>query len=126
MKPYSRDLRIRIVSAYENGEGSMRQLSVRFQVSLSFVRDLIHRYRATGDVIPKPHGGGSPAKLTASDLEAVRALVQAAPDASLEDLCNDLYAARQVMISQATMSRTLAKLELSRQSNPRGRRQRSL
>jgi transposase len=56
MRPYSQNLRLRVVQAYENREGSMRQLAVRFRLSLSCVRDLLTRYRATGDVAPKPHG----------------------------------------------------------------------
>jgi transposase len=57
MRPYSRDLRLRVVQAYENREGSMRQLAVRFRLSLSCVRDLLTRYRATGGVAPKPPYG---------------------------------------------------------------------
>jgi transposase len=41
MKPYSTDLRIRVVQAYENREGAMRQLVITFRVSLSFVRRLL-------------------------------------------------------------------------------------
>src|ERR671925_609227 len=85
MKPYSMDLRLRVVQAYENHEGSMRQLAARFRVSLRCVRDLLTRYRATGDVAPKPHGGGSPAKLDAAGLDTVRTLVQQAPDATLKE-----------------------------------------
>jgi transposase len=48
MRPYSNDLRLRVVQAYENHEGSMRQLAARFRLSLSGVRDLLTRYRTTG------------------------------------------------------------------------------
>ena len=58
MRPYSNDLRLRVVQAYENQEGSMRQLAARFRLSLSCGRDLLTRYRTTGSVAPKPHGGG--------------------------------------------------------------------
>ena len=43
MHPYSRDLRSRIVQAYENREGAMRQLAAQFHVSLSCVRALLTR-----------------------------------------------------------------------------------
>jgi transposase len=58
MKPYSTDLRTRIVQAYENREGAMRQLATTFRVSVSCVRRLLKHYRETGRVVPKPHGGG--------------------------------------------------------------------
>jgi transposase len=105
MRPYSRDLRLRVVHAYENREGSMRQLAVRFRVSLSWIRDLLMRYRATGDVAPKPHGGGHPAKLDAAGRDTLTTLVHATPDATLQALCTQLATTQQVTVSQATMSR---------------------
>jgi transposase len=38
MRPHSADLRRRIVTLYERGEGSIRQLAKRFQVSPDSVR----------------------------------------------------------------------------------------
>ena len=53
MRPYARDLRLRVVHAYAHHEGSTRQLAVRFRRSLSGVRDRLTRYHITGDVAPK-------------------------------------------------------------------------
>jgi transposase len=100
-----KDLRLRIVHAYEHREGSMRHLATRFRVSLSCVRDLLTRYRATGDVAPKPHGGGYPAKLDAAGCDALKTLVHATPDATLQELRTRLSATHQVSVSQATISR---------------------
>ena len=55
MRPYSRDLRLRVVHAYEHHEGSMRQLAVRFRLSLSCVRDLLTSYRTTTTVGVRGH-----------------------------------------------------------------------
>ncbi|PNJ91652.1 helix-turn-helix domain-containing protein, partial [Cylindrospermopsis raciborskii] len=52
-KPYSIDLRNRVIVAWVAQEGSQRQLAERFKVSLSFVRNLVRRYRETGQVEPK-------------------------------------------------------------------------
>ncbi|OAD22458.1 protein containing Paired box protein [Candidatus Thiomargarita nelsonii] len=61
-KPYSRDLRHKIIEAYKNGEGSMRQLGKRFKVSVTFIFSLLKRLSQTGSIDPQPHGGGrSPA-----------------------------------------------------------------
>jgi transposase len=114
MRPYSKDLRLRIVQAYEHREGSMRQLATRFRVSLSCVRDLLTRYRATGDVAPKSHGGGYPAKLDAPGRDTLQALVQATPDATLQELCTRLAATHQVSVSPSTISRALTTLGLPR------------
>ena len=125
MRPYSRDLRTRVVTAYENHEGSMRQLATRFRLSLSCVRDLLTRYHATGDVAPKPHGGGYPAKLDAAGLDTIRPWVQQAPDATLKELCMRLQATTQLTVSSATMSRVLTKLGLPRKKNVSRRRARA-
>jgi transposase len=117
MRPSSRDLRLRVVRAYESHEGSMRQLAARFRLSLSCVRDLLRRYRATGDVAPQPHGGGYPAKLKATGLEALKTLVHATPDATLQELRVGLATTQQVTVSRATVSRALTKLGLPRKKN---------
>jgi transposase len=125
MRPYSKDLRIRVVQAYENHEGSMRQLAARFRLSLSCVRDLLTRYRTTGDVAPKPHGGGYPAKLNTKGLEALKTLVHATPDATLQELGAQLSTTQQVTVSPATISRALANLSLPRKKNLSRRRARA-
>jgi transposase len=122
MRPSSKDLRIRVVHAYERHEGSMRQLAARFRLSLSCVRDLLTRYRLTGDVTPKPHGGGYPAKLDATGLAIVRTAIEHHPDATLQELCEGLRATAQITVSPATMSRGLAKLGLPRKKNVSRRR----
>jgi transposase len=125
MRPDSHDLRLRVVQAYENHEGSMRQLAARFRLSLSCVRDLLTRYRTTGDVAPKPHGGGYPAKLKAKGLEALKTLVHATPDATLQELGTRWSTTQQVTVSPATISRALAKLDRPRKKTLSRRRARA-
>jgi putative transposase len=114
MKPYSIDLRQKIVDAYNNQEGSYRQLAQRFRVSLSFVKRLLKRYKDTGKIEPKPHGGGQRSKLKPQQLETVRQLVQEDNDAILEELCSSFYQKTQLRVSRATMGRIVEKLNLTR------------
>jgi transposase len=86
MKPYSLDLRQRVVESYENGEGTYEELAEVFGVSLSWVEKLLRRWRETGSIAPKPHGGGRQAKITGKKLERLKALVEENPDATLEEL----------------------------------------
>ncbi|HEY9295443.1 MAG TPA: hypothetical protein VIQ31_03535, partial [Phormidium sp.] len=44
MAAYSIDLRQKILSAWQNKEGTQRELAKRFKVSLSFLRDFLRRY----------------------------------------------------------------------------------
>lgn len=125
MRPYSRDLRLRIVQAYERREGSRRHLATRFRVSLRCIRDLLTRYRATGDVAPKPPGGGSPAKLGAAGREALQALVQASPEATLPELGTQVSMTQPVTVSQAPISRAFTRLGLPRKTTVARRRARA-
>ena len=111
--PLCVDLRQRVIAAYQAKEASQRQLAERFKVSLSFVRDLTRRYRETGTVGPKRHGGGAVAKLGASHLPIVKALIEAQPDALLEELCERLAEKTAITVSVSTMHRAVQSLELS-------------
>lgn len=110
--PLSIDLRQRIIAAYEAKEGSQRQLAERFKVSLSFIRDLRRHQRQTGTIQPKPHGGGTTAKLGKEQLPIVEALVMAQPDALLEELCERFAQQTGVKVSVSTMQRAVCKLKL--------------
>lgn len=114
MKAYSIDLRKKIVEAYNNQEGSYRQLAQRFRVSLSFVKRLLKRYKQTGGIEALPHGGGQKPKLKPEQLDIVRELVSSNNDAILEDLCDRFYQKTQLVVSRATMGRILYQLNLTR------------
>ncbi|MBD0270217.1 MAG: transposase [Cyanobacteria bacterium Co-bin8] len=115
--PYSTDLRQRIVAAYQANEGSQRELAQRFKVSLSFVRDLLRRYRESGDIKPKGHGGGTQAKLSAVHLEKVRQLLGQNSDLFLHELCEQLEEQCGVRVSVTTMHRSVQHLNLSVKKN---------
>jgi transposase len=110
MRPYSDDLRIRIIGAIERGEESWRQIARRFVVHVSFVIRLVRSYRETGTVQPRPHGGGRKPALGSEQLERLRALLRDRPDATLEELRQALGASCSTM----AIVRALKKLGLTR------------
>ena len=59
-KPYSMDLRERVVAAVEEGGLSRRQAAARFGVGESSAIRWVARYRATGSVAPGQMGGHKP------------------------------------------------------------------
>ena len=77
-RPYSVDLRERVVRAVEAGL-SRRAAARRFEVSVSFVIKLLQRWRRNGTVEPERYGGWKRAAL-AAHAERVHALVAAEPD----------------------------------------------
>jgi transposase len=114
MKAYSHDIRQRIVRTYQKGEGSQREIAARFEVSLSFVRGLLRRYRQTGSVEPKPHRGGPAPRLGGPDLEFIRELLREDPTVTLDELCERVAARGAQKPSRATMSRAVRKLKGAR------------
>jgi transposase len=69
MKPYSLDLRRRIVDTYTAGGISQRQLADRFCVKLSFVSRILKRYSTTNSLAPKVRTQQTPSKLNEEQLE---------------------------------------------------------
>jgi transposase len=86
MGPYSNDLRERVAAAVDHGEGSQREISRRFRVSLSFVVRLLQRRRDTDSLDPKSHGGGPPQALGPEEQQRLDELIRQQPDATLEQL----------------------------------------
>ena len=124
MAAYSSDLRQKILSAYERRLGSQRALAHVFGVSLSFVEKVLRRYRSTGQLGPKPHAGGQKPRLDAAAQACVRQMVDAQPDATLEELCTHVADTAGVRVSLATMCRLAQRLGLPRKKNhfmPRSR-----
>jgi len=117
MKPYSQDLRQKIIEAYYNQEGSQRQIAQRFCVSLSFIQNLLKRYRNSGTLDPRPHGGGQSSKLNPDQMRLLAQLVRENQSLTLEQLCHKLELAIGVKISRATMGRIIKKLNLSNNRN---------
>lgn len=117
MKAYSLDLRQKVIDAYNRKEGSQRQLAKRFSVSLSFIQDLLKRYREEGTIAPREHGGGTTAKLNEEQVALVMRLVEDDNDAILVELCERLEQQSGVRVSRATMGRITQKLGLTRKKN---------
>jgi transposase len=57
MKPYSIDLRERVVSAIEKGDSSYRKVAQRFSVSKTCVERWVLQKRTEGHIVPRQQGG---------------------------------------------------------------------
>ena len=92
MKPYSLDLRQKIVDSYENNEGAIRQLAKRFKVSPDCVRRLLKRFYEEGTIEPKSYSGGNQPLLQPEHLKVLTTLVEEDNDATLPQLAQRLEA----------------------------------
>lgn len=114
MKPYSEDLRKRIVDAYEAAAGSVRELAKRFMVDPKTVQNYLNLKRGTGSVAPRPHGGGPEPKLDHAGVQLVRTVVEEKNDRTHEEIAKELESRIQVKVSRATVWRALDGLGLTR------------
>jgi hypothetical protein len=89
VRPYSHDIRIRVLHAYQHAEQSQRQIARRFNVSLSFVRDLIRRYRETGSIAPRKYPGRPNSKIDKDSLDLILALAADDPYCHFQHCAND-------------------------------------
>ena len=112
MRAYSLDLRQRVVHAYEQGEGSISEIATRFGVSTAFIKKLLHRWRATGDLSPLAHGGGKPKSLSERQHQLLKRKVRQQTDISLAELRSFLDEEEAVQVHGSTISRALAGLGL--------------
>jgi transposase len=115
MSPLSLDLRERILAAVEAGEHSLQELANLFSVNLSTIVRLLQRFRGTGSVQPKPHGGGMPRKLDAPAVARLLELLRQQPDATLQELRDRLG----ILCSVMTISRALKRNRISRKKKTR-------
>lgn len=111
MKPYSQDLRERIIDALETKEETQSEVAHRFSVSLSFIEKLWHRWRTSGTYAALPHAGGQRRHLT-DHAETLRREVDKQPDATLSELRDRVVAANGPSVSPATICRELQRLQL--------------
>jgi len=88
MKPITNENRSLIVAARERGE-KPEVIAVWFSVAVSTVYNILALYKKTNNITPKPFLG-RPSKLTAEDLDKIRATIQEKNDITLEELIDEL------------------------------------
>jgi transposase len=127
-KPYSNDLRARVIEAVADG-ATRAEAAERHDVSLSSVGRFLRLERETGSVRPAKFGGYKPYALAAHE-ERVRQLVAEQPDITLAELKAKL-AKQKVAVGQTSVFRFLRHLKLTfkkkrtrRRAGPAGRRRR--
>jgi len=115
MKPYSLDLRERVVSAIEKGEGSYRKVAQRFCVSKNCVERWVTQKRTQGHVVPRQQGGSVSSVMEHQD--QLLAIFEQQTDATLAEYCELLFDKTGLGVSQSTMCRTFQRLDLPRKKN---------
>lgn len=112
MKQYSADLRERLLGAIDAGLPQAEAARL-FGVHPSTIKRWRQRQRATGTVAAQPRPGRR-RRIDGAAATALAAQVAAHPDATLREHCATWAAATGVRVSEATMCRTLQRIDQPR------------
>ena len=104
-RPYSTDLRERVLRACEIGDESQAAIARRFEISDSAVRSWLRQLHHDGRRAPKPHGRGFRSILDEDDGAVLRSLVAAKNDAA--EYTQAFTARTGEEISESSMCRAL-------------------
>src|SRR5215469_3061433 len=108
MRAYSTDLKERLVRAVAEGQ-PMREAARRFGVAVTTVKRAVVQERATGALERTPIAGG-PRRIGAKQEAILRARLEAAPDAILQEHCAWWAEQSGQQLSEATMWRAMRRL----------------
>ncbi len=119
MKPYSEDLRVRIVRAVE--EGMSKSAAARlFGVSLSSVKRYA-RIAGRGSSLAPRKGGGRPPKADETIRKLLEEDVKERPAATIPERCRLLRSTTTKSLSTSTVKRLLKRMGFSQKNGLWGR-----
>jgi transposase len=108
MKPYSKDLRLRVLAAVDAGT-PREQVAKTFSVSMPTIKRWLRRRRQTGDVKPKPIPG-RPARKGAMLQSWLPKHLEANDDLTLEEHREAFEEEFDQTVSTSTIGRAIARL----------------
>jgi transposase len=122
-RPYSNDLRERVVAAVGGGLSARRAAAV-FGVSVSSAIRWMQRIRTEGSPAAKPTGGDRRSRLTAHEAWLL-ALIAEQPDLTLGEIRQRLRAEKAVTVGMGTVWRFFAVRKISFKKNAARQRTRA-
>ena len=113
-RPYSADLRRRVVAAALDGGQPREAVALRFAVGRSTVYRWVEAARTEGRLVAKPMCGGPPPTIRAEGEAALRRLVTGDNHLTLTEYRDRLAEETGVRVHPWTLGRTLRRLGLTR------------
>ena len=109
MKPYSKDLRLRVLAAVDRGV-PREEVVKTFSVSMPSIKRWLRLRKETSDVEPRKGMPGPPARKGTALKEWLPGQLEANPDLTLEEHCEAFEDEQGMRVSTATMSRAIRRL----------------
>lgn len=114
MKPYSNDLRRRVVAAYETGDYSQDEIAELFGVCQKTVSNFVRRKDETGSPDNLPRGGGRQPQLDDHARQLIAEMIKENSHVRLAHLCQRVDEKFNKKVSKSTMCRVLEAMGLPR------------
>lgn len=116
MKPYSIDLRERVLAALDRGL-SRQKVVTTFQISLASIKRWLAARRDTGNIAPRRASGGPTRTIPPAQDGLLRAQVTAFPDATLAEHAKHWNTTHGTSLSQWSVGRAIRRLGLPRKKS---------
>jgi|SRR5689334_13118697 transposase len=116
MKPYSVDLRERVLAALDRGMARTKAIST-FQVSRSTIKRWLAQRASVGHLRPG-QATGRPRTITKSDEALLRTQLTDMPDATIPEHTERFNADHPRPVSQGTLGRAIRRLNWTRKKRP--------
>ena len=113
MKSYPLELRRCVVEAVDQQYDTIEEIAALFGVTERYVYKLLKLRNETGDLAPRPHGGGAETKLADRHLLKLAELIAQFPDATLEELRELLRRRCRVSVCTNTVWRGLQTIDFT-------------
>jgi transposase len=120
-EPYPIELRTRVVTAYEAGEGSYATLAGQFAVGSATVKRWVRQHRCQGHLYPKPKAGGTPSPVNGADVDTL-IIVLADPTAGELTAAYNRTRRGRHRVHVSSIKRTLHRRDYVVKKNAAGRR----
>jgi putative transposase len=120
--PLSKDLRERIVNAYEQKEGGYKKLAKIFKVGVNSVRRFVELKRTTNSLAPKPPAGGPAPKITKCQTLLLQEIIAEKPDRTLPELAIEWNKRNGTDVHRSSVSRAILRAKITRKKNVSGLR----
>ena len=125
MRPYSADLRERIVNVYENMKLPLFPVADLFNVSVSSVKRFVKQKRETGSLSPVPSDNGSSPETDEVSIVFLKDILKRQTDLSQNELRERPAEEKGTDVSQPAVSRTLKRAGITLKKKRKKLRNRS-
>ena len=112
--PYSTDLRLRVIKAYEKGKGTQKEIAKLFGLGIATFNRYWKQYKETGDIVQTEYKRGRKPSVDEKQMLRIKELILQKPDASLSELCQRYNRARNKKIGTSIMFRAVCNLGFRR------------